>query len=225
MAVRLASEMGGSSPRGRGKRDALAPGVGDPGLIPARAGKTNIAWHDPATPTAHPRAGGENHHGANRRRSRRGSSPRGRGKHLRRRRRTVVRGLIPARAGKTLASSARASWARAHPRAGGENLIGVAADLSAQGSSPRGRGKRTVRACTFRTRRLIPARAGKTAATARAAPSSEAHPRAGGENPLIPLMNPWMSGSSPRGRRKLGDRVLDAGVDRLIPARAGKTQM
>ena len=40
---------------------------------------------------------------------------------------------------------------------GGENLIGVAADLSAQGSSPRGRGKPIAALVAIFVARLIPA--------------------------------------------------------------------
>ena len=65
---------------------------------------------------------------------------------------------------------------------GGENLIGVAADLSAQGSSPRGRGKP------------------KQAAYRRA--SSLAHPRVGGENGVAVIWAQGDAGSSPRGRGK-----------------------
>ena len=70
----------GSSPRGRGKREAdVARWLGS-GLIPAWAGKT---WEtSAASPTgrAHPRVGGENGTIAGARLSASGSSPRGRGK-------------------------------------------------------------------------------------------------------------------------------------------------
>ena len=39
----------------------------------------------------------------------------------------------------------------------------------------------------------------------------------------MPLMNPWMSGSSPRGRGKPLDAVDESLDERLIPAWAGKT--
>ena len=70
-----------------------------------------------------------------------GSSPRGRGKQAVQGQGLVGERLIPAWAGKTEPNGCTVAHARAHPRVGGENLIGVAADLSAQGSSPRGRGK------------------------------------------------------------------------------------
>ena len=52
---------------------------------------------------------------------------------------------------------------RAHPRSRGENLIGVAADLSAQGSSPLTRGKQSFADGFDGSSGLIPAHAGKTA--------------------------------------------------------------
>ena len=70
----------GSSPRGRGKLDALARvGAGD-GLIPARAGKTVGLRYAFRSAQAHPRAGGENSTDFLPWRISSGSSPRGRGK-------------------------------------------------------------------------------------------------------------------------------------------------
>ena len=70
---------------------------------------------------------------------------------------------------------------------------------------------------------LIPAHAGKTAATARAAPSSEAHPRSRGENSSFSTRNVSHGGSSPLTRGKQTRRnFLDCRVG-LIPAHAGKT--
>ena len=57
---------------------------------------------------------------------------------------------------------ARGYGSRAHPRAGGENKDALAAVKGTAGSSPRGRGKRTVPRFFSSPLRLIPARAGKT---------------------------------------------------------------
>ena len=91
-----------------------------------------------------------------------GSSPRVRGKlgHILGGR--IERGLIPARAGKTMRIFTAIGLVRAHPRACGENLIGLGADLAATGSSPRVRGKRGLVRIAHGVDRLIPARAGKT---------------------------------------------------------------
>ena len=92
----------GSSPRVRGKR-AVAPEVRWPeGLIPARAGKTVWTADFQFEGEAHPRACGENLGVGGVHGSGEGSSPRVRGKRLGVQGRSVLAGLIPARAGKTL---------------------------------------------------------------------------------------------------------------------------
>ena len=172
----------GSSPRGRGKPHALELRIVGDRLIPARAGKTKRRSCQTARCTAHPRAGGENDMTMNTVARRDGSSPRGRGKPRRRRRRSNRRRLIPARAGKTpvRARAVRDRWA--HPRAGGENRRSARGRWSHGGSSPRGRGKPSQRSRALVSRRLIPARAGKTASSCARSRSRAAHPRAGGEN-------------------------------------------
>ena len=113
----------GSSPRGRGKPLSTPRVVSSPGLIPARAGKTCCTRTRSAHRPAHPRAGGENGCGRRPRVSVKGSSPRGRGKHPLGVAFRAHDGLIPARAGKTTATTLTALRPRAHPRAGGENTF------------------------------------------------------------------------------------------------------
>ena len=215
----------GSSPRGRGKRVALGSCVGGVGLIPARAGKTTNARMTRASPRAHPRAGGENPPSASAKVTTSGSSPRGRGKRFAASVRNRPAGLIPARAGKTWDNISSAVSSAAHPRAGGENRRPRGPRGGDRGSSPRGRGKRSRRARPPCKDRLIPARAGKTACTTWRVPSLRAHPRAGGENSSSVKHTRLLSGSSPRGRGKLGCRVVGELRARLIPARAGKTYL
>ena len=71
--------------------------------------------------------------------------------------------------------------------------------------------------------RLIPARAGNTAGTARTAGEIAAHPRSRGEheNPHQALAGDV--GSSPLTRGTLSERVLSQLRTRLIPAHAGNT--
>ena len=157
-----AAELGGSSPRGRGKRRRRSRGSSRPGLIPARAGKTFI-WSELDLKTAaHPRAGGENLNRGVGDISLSGSSPRGRGKRRRDGDRTPRPRLIPARAGKTAQAQGTLADYEAHPRAGGENSLATFGNRRTIGSSPRGRGKRKVSRPTSQARGLIPARAGKT---------------------------------------------------------------
>ena len=101
LAVRLASELGGSSPRGRGKQHGRQLTAMTGRLIPARAGKTIRRGPRGAPAPTHPRAGGENKFGGLGVDGRLGSSPRGRGKRASRTALTLGTRLIPARAGKT----------------------------------------------------------------------------------------------------------------------------
>ena len=97
----LASLMGGSSPRGRGKPTEGSDLVLGKGLIPAWAGKTRPFTSRRAKCRAHPRVGGENSGVTAGVVASVGSSPRGRGKQCVYRPHMVSFRLIPAWAGKT----------------------------------------------------------------------------------------------------------------------------
>ena len=172
----------GSSPRGRGKR-RHRPCRGRGGrLIPAWAGKTPLVPRTSIRPPAHPRVGGENQGLQDRRHSRCGSSPRGRGKRRVCAPGTGFPGLIPAWAGKTRRRVFRTGGYGAHPRVGGENPAATSTRLEPAGSSPRGRGKLTDRARLRGCGGLIPAWAGKTCPRRAHSRPLAAHPRVGGEN-------------------------------------------
>ena len=153
----------------------------------------------------------------------RGSSPRGRGKHHGADRRRSRRGLIPAWAGKTILRRRIRRRIRAHPRVGGENILTTGDYDGNLGSSPRGRGKRVPFHAEHVPPGLIPAWAGKTSRPASQPQGRTAHPRVGGENELLPRGGGSVPGSSPRGRGKLDTISRQLGGDRLIPAWAGKT--
>ena len=214
----------GSSPRGRGKHQALRTGMGRGRLIPARAGKTESNGRAVTHSGAHPRAGGENPASQMKKEPLSGSSPRGRGKPKRLASNGVWSGLIPARAGKTTRSWITVADEGAHPRAGGENLSFRPYLSRLVGSSPRGRGKPTVGGAEVREHGLIPARAGKTPPPRRTGTAPGAHPRAGGENCTPGTRVPVTQGSSPRGRGKPDRLQRREQAPGLIPARAGKTR-
>ena len=153
---------GGSSPRVRGKLDRARESVQVGGLIPARAGKTGGRHGRSRRPRAHPRACGENASTPPPGRASPGSSPRVRGKPANSCPVTGWGWLIPARAGKTRASPGPCPAGGAHPRACGENQTDRNGISLQSGSSPRVRGKRPPSRSRAGTRRLIPARAGKT---------------------------------------------------------------
>ncbi len=172
---------------------------------------------------AHPRSRGENSVTCERSSSISGSSPLTRGKQQRRYVFKRLERLIPAHAGKTYRFTAACAQPPAHPRSRGENEIARAEDVNSNGSSPLTRGKRSHRSDPPACLRLIPAHAGKTAASWRTRPRARAHPRSRGENSASPTPPDASSGSSPltRGKRAVVSTSLTP--CRLIPAHAGKT--
>ena len=136
--------------------------VCDVGSSPLTRGKPNPRDVMQNTFSAHPRSRGENFNGLNPATVVGGSSPLTRGKPLRVRAPGNGQGLIPAHAGKTSLYRADLSNNWAHPRSRGENSETFSLNFSAYGSSPLTRGKPPRRSVRRRSRRLIPAHAGKT---------------------------------------------------------------
>ena len=172
----------GSSPLTRGKLQG-----GDPvrlltRLIPAHARKTLTPGSCPSDTSAHPRSRGENARYVSPQASSDGSSPLTRGKPSRRKTPTLNTGLIPAHAGKTVASWRIRQAARAHPRSHGENDPFLLGKRPGAGSSPLTRGKHQRRRNPRARRRLIPAHAGKTNEFKALSMLVSAHPRSRGEN-------------------------------------------
>ena len=193
----------GSSPLTRGKLHPRARLYACRRLIPAHAGKTLRSTRIPSSIW--------------------GSSPLTRGKLNERRDLTLPEGLIPAHAGKTSTSSTSTGCITAHPRSRGENRYESASARSPLGSSPLTRGKRLSTGSPTRSRRLIPAHAGKTFHRGCRAWRRPAHPRSRGENILAAPMIVLIWGSSPltRGKRPPGSPIMR--IHGLIPAHAGKT--
>ena len=152
----------GSSPLTRGKLAHDRHVCSTPGLIPAHAGKTPARQERLALARAHPRSRGENIIPGSYLMRPPGSSPLTRGK------RSFVAwcgragGLIPAHAGKTVASRRRRRRSWAHPRSRGENHRRSAPNGVKSGSSPLTRGKLDEPLDEVFTSGLIPAHAGKT---------------------------------------------------------------
>ena len=173
----------GSSPRVRGKLVAVDQADDRVRIIPARAGQTNRVRTYNRHTADHPRACGANALAGDPHNWKDGSSPRVRGKRL------------PWRSGTGRISD--------HPRACGANGIECAHRTCRHGSSPRVRGKR-YRMCSSNVpTRIIPARAGQTAAAAASPWAWPDHPRACGANHSGTLVHSEGGGSSPRVRGKL----------------------
>ena len=215
--------MPGSSPRVRGKPARADSTADNDRLIPACAGKTPKPKNSSGLKPAHPRVCGENRYRGGAGLGMVGSSPRVRGKQVRADPRVNREGLIPACAGKTARRRTNRNRAQAHPRVCGENVFTKSHAEDQRGSSPRVRGKPSIRLTSSFTRGLIPACAGKTPAWTAHPRHCRAHPRVCGENRKRFTVKQVFTGSSPRvrGKRFGGESITFMG--RLIPACAGKT--
>ena len=213
----------GSSPRVRGKRLVCRVCLPCRRIIPARAGQTRAICLIRLSAMDHPRACGAN---AAIRRSRMipsGSSPRVRGKPVAIVGRCRSIRIIPARAGQTPKTLNSAPSSTDHPRACGANRFRLFCVRSFYGSSPRVRGKPVQESYVSVKNRIIPARAGQTAARLERKPPASDHPRACGANYCSAPRKSNQHGSSPRVRGKLAWMCLRRLLGRIIPARAGQT--
>ena len=131
--------------------------------------------------------------------------------------------FIPAWAGNTRGRSVPSTRKPVHPRVGGEHLAIAAQKSRVDGSSPRGRGTRTIQRCRCMGQRFIPAWAGNTGRRRATRGKSTVHPRVGGEHFLAASAARSAVGSSPRGRGTPRRAVRAAVLGRFIPAWAGNT--
>ena len=132
----------GLSPRGRGKQHTRLAHRIRAGSIPAWAGETDVALVPPRPGSVYPRVGGGNIFTSRRNASVGGLSPRGRGKHGRKRQSVPYERSIPAWAGETDQFRRQHTHRRVYPRVGGGNIVARWRTRYAIGLSPRGRGKR-----------------------------------------------------------------------------------
>jgi len=193
------------------------------GLIPARAGPTRSVSAEWTEPRAHPRSRGAHGDSGPKRLATPGSSPLARGARRNHQRRPHARGLIPARAGRTVAWVQRASPARAHPRSRGADVVCRRSDRGQGGSSPLARGARESIAGADADHWLIPARAGRTPMPNQRRKRPRAHPRSRGAHRTYVSLDLVRYGSSPLARGALQALRRPGGQDGLIPARAGRT--
>ena len=151
-----------------------------------------------------------------------GSPPRLRGKRFANNSHCSRLGLTPAPAGKTEVIGLFPPPAEAHPRACGENPILSHVHHPRLGSPPRLRGKQ-LRAVGRAVRRgLTPAPAGKTVHYVYSGYIRGAHPRACGENPVMPSMAAFKPGSPPRLRGKQLHNIGRSDAWRLTPRACGE---
>ena len=152
-----------------------------------------------------------------------GSSPLARGLHRRGPRVCTRAGIIPARAGFTVASCWVGSNMWDHPRSRGVYIGVQLAGRIATGSSPLARGLPTGSPSSSTPEGIIPARAGFTAGRMDGDAASGDHPRSRGVYPSRALVCRSLEGSSPLARGLLGSKTAYKSCSRIIPARAGFT--
>ena len=195
-----------------------------PRIIPAHAGQTRSDYQNGDTQPDHPRACGANARRRDCRRAIYGSSPRMRGKPEHRHPGHGHRRIIPAHAGQTSPHAIMPPRSTDHPRACGANAKQTAEGAALTGSSPRMRGKLTLRRRHDHCERIIPAHAGQTDLDKFYGDVNADHPRACGANDRTPLETLTIFGSSPRMRGKRQNAVGDLDDFRIIPAHAGQTR-
>ena len=192
-------------------------------IIPARAGFTRAVCAGARPSADHPRSRGVYEVGYRRTDWAAGSSPLARG--LLNDIKTIVNvaGIIPARAGFTPPYPHAATDPKDHPRSRGVYAPIPPRRDGPEGSSPLARGLRPYPRRRPGGPRIIPARAGFTAARAAASASWADHPRSRGVYVGEPRVPGLLRGSSPlaRGLRPVAPHGVP--VDRIIPARAGFT--
>ena len=193
------------------------------GIIPARAGFT-LAYPPPiCIPADHPRSRGvyqrrDPHHPCGE-----GSSPLARGLHHGGLHSWCWRWIIPARAGFTRVRDARHRPPADHPRSRGVYPRAARGTASGRGSSPLARGLLGAGGGVQHDRRIIPARAGFTAADVVDLRNPKDHPRSRGVYRVRRVSFSRLCGSSPLARGLLPRPLTAIRTPGIIPARAGFT--
>ena len=152
------------------------------GLIPARAGTTEINLSGWATGGAHPRSRGDHLNDQGRSQRIQGSSPLARGPLSCWSSQIRSAGLIPARAGTTEELAGHEDFYWAHPRSRGDHR-GISYIFNRiWGSSPLARGPHLNLHDAAVCSGLIPARAGTTLTPPSCSSPKRAHPRSRGDH-------------------------------------------
>ena len=215
----------GSSPLARGLRTRRDHHRGARRIIPARAGFTTARGAWTSCHRDHPRSRGVYLAAVYGAVTGKGSSPLARGLLGKKGKAVREAGIIPARAGFTDKADNRRRMATDHPRSRGVYLTGWERTRASPGSSPLARGLRRAARRLQGRRRIIPARAGFTQAGDPPPRHRPDHPRSRGVYPSSTPTRASSSGSSPLARGLPGGRAGPASGHRIIPARAGFTQV
>ena len=214
----------GSSPLARGLRLGLCQRVSRQGIIPARAGFTCKARLRNSLNADHPRSRGVYRGRGLSEHSTPGSSPLARGLPLHERELAALLGIIPARAGFTLALRSSLLRCMDHPRSRGVYLRGPDVARTVAGSSPLARGLPAVAFGAEDSAGIIPARTGFTRCSRCFCRFQWDHPRSRGVYCLLSSTGAHCLGSSPLARGLHRVAAQPGRHKRIIPARAGFTR-
>ena len=190
----------GLSPRTRGRRPQGEAAHGRLGSIPANAGETSPVGATASLSRVYPRERGGDSSAPATARRRGGLSPRTRGRPADAPHPGLPAGSIPANAGETAAADLVALAFRVYPRERGGDWFRYCRERSAQGLSPRTRGRPQDAAGRRQRRGSIPANAGETRGPPSARRTTRVYPRerGGDVGPAKPVVINW--GLSPRTR-------------------------
>ena len=220
-----AAEPDGSSPLARGLLTQRLYAEALDGIIPARAGFTRTRDRAPTESRDHPRSRGVYRVPRGAGSASPGSSPLARGLPDEDYAAALDDGIIPARAGFTLRRGVAHVTLMDHPRSRGVYVQSLLQGDCEPGSSPLARGLPMAIHPWSASTGIIPARAGFTC-TAPAAPSWGAdHPRSRGVYRPRPQKRTRRPGSSPLARGLLSGLLGSHSPVRIIPARAGFTEL
>ena len=170
----------GSSPLARGLPSSLRTSPRRRGIIPARAGFTNIVRVGKAWSGDHPRSRGVYGHTDASPPQGAGSSPLARGLQVEPGPDSRDPGIIPARAGFTPGYDGNVDLNRDHPRSRGVYLKPSSVRTAERGSSPLARGLQDSLGRADVAAGIIPARAGFTRPARNSCGATEDHPRSRG---------------------------------------------
>ena len=215
----------GSSPLARGLR--VLPGFSgfSQGIIPARAGFTQVASVRMNAYTDHPRSRGVYERHPLRRLLRLGSSPLARGLLQVASAAPAQHRIIPARAGFTVWGVVLRRFHGDHPRSRGVYERGLIGLMPATGSSPLARGLPRRDVHHLDDAGIIPARAGFTEFASSLVCVHTDHPRSRGVYVALKSDHGYPRGSSPLARGLQESHPGSVRMPRIIPARAGFTHL
>ena len=197
----------------------------DLGITPARTGKTSGSQTGKSRSQDHPRSCGKDHPFGVIPAAIRGSPPLVRERLLMSVPSASSIGITPARAGKTGCPIRRQCVGRDHPRSCGKDSFIAHQLLNPPGSPPLVRERLFAVCILFNDDGITPARAGKTASSARVNNSSRDHPRSCGKDWCWCYRCFGTSGSPPLVRERPKRKPSSKNCPRITPARAGKIKI